>query len=64
MSEFLHMGGYASFVWSSYALSFILMFGMMFLSFSQHKKKQKIIQGRIIRAAQQKAEKKREEENE
>jgi len=56
MSEFLHMGGYAAFVWSSYALTFVLMTLMIVFSASAHKKKRQMIQGRLRRAENEKLE--------
>ena len=52
MSEFLHMGGYAAFVWSSYGIAFVAMTLMIFMSRSAHKKLVRKLQSRIIRQQQ------------
>lgn len=38
MSEFLHMGGYAIYVWSSYGLTTIVLLGLLVLSLRQRKR--------------------------
>lgn len=38
MSEFLHMGGYAAYVWPSFGLAFIVMVLNIMVSISRHKK--------------------------
>ncbi len=37
LSEFFNMGGYAVFVWSSYALTLVLLVLNWFLPYQQHK---------------------------
>jgi heme exporter protein D len=36
--EFFHMGGYAKFVWSAYALCFIILFVSIYLPWRERKK--------------------------
>jgi len=38
IGEFLHMGGYAFFVWSSYALTALCLLGIVFWSAIQQRK--------------------------
>lgn len=38
VSEFLQMGGYASFVFSSYFLGFLAVFGLLYFVFSSQNK--------------------------
>ncbi|GFZ95553.1 hypothetical protein GCM10011497_27480 [Elstera cyanobacteriorum] len=35
MSEFLHMGGYAVFIWASYGLAAVVLIGLLALSLVQ-----------------------------
>lgn len=44
MSEFFHMGGYATFVWSSYGLTFVVLLLNWLLPFQQHKTNLKKLQ--------------------
>ena len=37
MSEFLHMGGYAFYVWTSYGIAFVIMLAGIVLPLLQHK---------------------------
>lgn len=37
MAEFLHMGGYAAYVWSSYGLALIVLIPTMLLPFRDNK---------------------------
>jgi len=41
LSEFFNMGGYAVFVWSSYALTLVLLVLNWFLPYQQHKQNNK-----------------------
>lgn len=38
LSEFLHMGGYAFFVWWSYGITFIVLLALVVSSLAQRKK--------------------------
>ena len=38
MAEFFHMGGYASYVWSSYGLAFIVLLPMLLLPIREKKR--------------------------
>lgn len=57
MSEFLHMGGYASYVWSSYGLAFLVLIPTLLLPLREHKQLINKLKGRYRREAVQKAEK-------
>jgi heme exporter protein D len=41
LSEFFHMGGYATFVWSSYALALVVLVLNWWLPLQQHKQNMK-----------------------
>ncbi|WP_169566236.1 heme exporter protein CcmD [Sneathiella limimaris] len=43
MSEFLHMGGYAAFVWPSYGLSALVLFLLVFLSIRKLKVTERLL---------------------
>jgi len=49
MSEFLHMGGYAAFVWSSYAIGLGALIVTIAVSHSAHKKLIRRLRGRFLR---------------
>ncbi len=52
MSEFLHMGGYAAYVWSSYALSFVCLGVLYVVSKTAAKKQQQKLAGKFLREQQ------------
>lgn len=37
IQSFLHMGGYASYVWSSYAIVFTVLIGLILVNYRQFK---------------------------
>lgn len=41
--EFLHMGGYASYVWSAYAITFVVLLVNVLVTRAQFRKTQKLI---------------------
>ncbi|MEM9101776.1 MAG: heme exporter protein CcmD [Pseudomonadota bacterium] len=47
--DFLHMGGYAFYVWLSYGVGLTSLFGMLWLFQAGHKKQRKDIVGFIKR---------------
>ena len=49
MSEFLHMGGYAAYVWSSYGLTFLVLLPMLIMPIKAHKKLINKIKGKYRR---------------
>ncbi len=62
MAEFFHMGGYAAYVWSSYALALIVLAPTMLLPFRENKQLIKKIKGKYKRE-QAELESKRELES-
>ncbi len=57
MAEFFHMGGYAAFVWSSYALTFVVLLLSLWLPWSQKKNIIRSIRGRYKREMAEKQNK-------
>jgi len=49
MSEFFHMGGYAFYVWSSYAIGLTALAVIILVSRSEHKKMLRKLKGKMIR---------------
>ncbi len=47
MSEFLAMGGYAEFVWSAFALTFVVMTGMAIWIYRDHQRTLAMIRRRL-----------------
>lgn len=43
-NEFVNMGGYALYVWASYALTFVVMTGLILLPWLHHRELQKTIE--------------------
>ncbi len=41
MSEFLHMGGYAGYVWSAYGIALLVLVANLFLPFKAHRQLRK-----------------------
>lgn len=52
MSEFLNMGGYAAYVWSSYGLALIVYGLVYFLPIIEHKRILRKLKGRYQREIQ------------
>ena len=50
MAEFLHMGGYAAFVWSSYAIALVVLLPGILLPLMQHKSTIQKLKGKMKRA--------------
>jgi len=44
MSEFLDMGGYAAFVWSSYAVATIVLCGLLVLSLKSMREREALVE--------------------
>lgn len=70
MSEFFHMGGYASYVWSSYGLALVILLPMLLLPIrdkkrliNQIKSKQKREQAIARQKLEQAADEQNKEEN-
>lgn len=55
MNEFLNMGGYAAYVWSSYGISLVLYAAVYFVPKLAHKRIIKKLKGQYLRQ-QQKAQ--------
>jgi heme exporter protein D len=49
MAEFLHMGGYASYVWSSYGIAFIVLLPLLLLPIREKKRLIKKLKGKYKR---------------
>ncbi len=49
MSEFLHMGGYAAYVWSSYAIAFIVLLPTILIPLRENKRLMKHLKGKYKR---------------
>jgi heme exporter protein D len=49
MTEFLHMGGYASYVWSSYGLALIVLLPTLLLPIRENKRLIKKLKGKYRR---------------
>jgi len=49
MAEFLHMGGYASYVWSSYGIALIVLLPLLLLPIRENKLLIKKLKGRYRR---------------
>jgi heme exporter protein D len=49
MAEFFHMGGYASYVWSSYGLAVIVLLPMILLPIGENKRLIKKLKGKYKR---------------
>jgi heme exporter protein D len=45
MTEFLHMGGYAAFIWPSWGLALVVIIGITLNSFSRDRRVQKELDG-------------------
>ena len=56
-SDFLHMGGYASYVWSAFSITFA---AMLFLSVRRSKKLMQAVERKLARQARIEAAKKME----
>ena len=41
MSEFLHMGGYAGYVWSAYGIALVVLVANLFLPLTAHRQLRK-----------------------
>jgi heme exporter protein D len=52
MSEFLHMGGYAAYVWSSYGLALVVYGAVYFMPKMAHKRILRALKGRYKREDQ------------
>ena len=57
MSEFLHMGGYAAFVWSSFGLTALILIYNAIQPMLRHKQVKRQVLGAIKRDEQKKAPK-------
>lgn len=49
MAEFFHMGGYAAYVWSSYALAFLILVPMLLLPLRENTRLIRQIKGKLRR---------------
>lgn len=38
LADFIHMNGHGSFVWASYGITFLLVFGLIWFTFAERKK--------------------------
>lgn len=52
MSDFFHMGGYALYVWASYAVAAVILVANIILPKYQHKKMLKTLRKKMQRAEQ------------
>ncbi len=59
MTEFLQMGGYAAYVWPSYAIAAIVMLGLLFGSLRSLKRSEQVL--RTLEAARPRRRKPRAE---
>ena len=52
LSEFLHMGGYGVYVWTSYALALVLLLVNLIVPLHQHRKLKEQLARRLRRGGQ------------
>jgi heme exporter protein D len=61
MTEFLHMGGYAAFIWPSWGLALVVIIGITLNSFSRDRRVQKELDGLETSSQNQQPDNKKEQ---